>query len=261
MNTAYPRHPAAQSPSLPASVQPGAGTRLTVNALGHSTGAPPRGQTFNHPFRPFLGSASLTFRLGTVQSLAGIGPIEPKIKVNGQLVPMSEKDGNTPAALFLGGLTPNADGISYAALEVTPDEKTGELTKDSRVEIVHTITPVSLLPNLGRGAIALILWSKGNPLASTRSSISICRYLRILRHGERRDRVPKHPIPMRVPGARSHLTRYRPRAGMGMPMTAIRLGETIANAPARKWKHPGFTRAVWNALASRWVATVQPRFV
>lgn len=159
--------------------RPGDGTRITVNALGHSTSAPAGGATFNHPFRPAFGAGSVTFRLGTVASLAGGGPLEPKIRVNGQLVPMSGKDGISPAPLALRANVANSDGISWAALEVHPNDK-GELMKDSNVEIVHTATPISHTPNIGRAAIAMIIWSSGNPLRVLPIVHFNLRYFRVL---------------------------------------------------------------------------------
>src|SRR5205814_294096 len=109
-----------------------------------------------------LSGRSITFLLGTVASFAGIGPIEPKIKINGQLVRMSGKNGGLPTPLALGNVRPNADGVSWAALEVHPDD-TGELVKESLVEIVHTnFNPVSHALTIGRCAIAMILWSGGS---------------------------------------------------------------------------------------------------
>ncbi|MEI9894232.1 MAG: hypothetical protein WDN28_10195 [Chthoniobacter sp.] len=143
-------------------------------------GAAPRGQTFNHPWRPALAAGRVTFNLGTVASFAGVGPIEPKITVNGTLVPMSGKDGNTPAGLTIKASVANDDGVSFAALEVHPDPDTGELTKDSKVEIVHTNATISHAPNLGRTAIALILWSGGQPLRVLPIVHFNLRYLRIL---------------------------------------------------------------------------------
>ncbi|HSI10716.1 MAG TPA: hypothetical protein VK961_01670 [Chthoniobacter sp.] len=175
----YPRHWDAQPVRMPVLTQPGTGTRLTVNALGHATGATPGGATFNHPFRPALSAGRITFQLGTVTSLAGDGPMEPKIKVNGQLVPMSGKDGITPAALALSAEVANSDGISWAAMEVHPDDK-GELTKDAKVEIVHTATVVSHELDLGRCAIAMILWNGRTPLRVLPIVHFNLRYVRLL---------------------------------------------------------------------------------
>jgi len=194
MNTPHPPtvHGNVTPGHVPVLTRPGVATRLTVNALGHSTGAPPAGPTFNHPFRAALGSASITFRLGTVQSLAGFGPIEPRIKVNGQLVPMSGKDGNTPAPLALSASVATADGISWAVLEVSPDPNTGELTKDSLVQIVHTNNPVSHSRTLGRCAIAMILWQARHPLRVLPIVHFNLRYFRILASAGAPTGAPKH---------------------------------------------------------------------
>jgi hypothetical protein len=178
----FPKHHAARPASLHALAQPGVNTRLTVNALGHATSATPGGPTFNHPWRPALSALRITFNLGTVASLAGDEPLEPKIKVNGQLVPMSGKDGITPAALALEPGVANADGISWAALEVHPNDS-GELLKDAKVEIVHTATPISHAADLGRTAIALIVWSGGNPLRALPIVHFNLRYVRLISPG------------------------------------------------------------------------------
>lgn len=175
----FPRHRDAQPAPSPILTQPGTRTRLTVNALGHATGASPGGTIFNHPFRPALSAGRITFQLGTVTSLAGDGPLEPRIKVNGQLVPMSGKDGRTPAALAINAGLANEDGISWAALEVHPDDK-GELTKDSSVEIVHTATVVSHTTDVGRCAIAMILWNGRSPLRVLPMVHFNLRYVRLL---------------------------------------------------------------------------------
>ncbi|MDR3405599.1 MAG: hypothetical protein P4L99_24095 [Chthoniobacter sp.] len=192
MNTwPFPKHEAAQPHSRVLS-QPGVATRLTANRLGHATGAPSGGATFNHPWRPALSADGVTFNLGTVASLAGVGPIEPKIKVNGQLVPMSGKDGATPASLALKASVANSDGVSWAALEVTPDATSGELTKDSTAEIVHTAMVVSHAPNLGRCAIAMILWSGGHPLRVLPMVHFNLRYVRLLATASDPTGGPRH---------------------------------------------------------------------
>ena len=186
------RHDNVTPDHVPMLARPGEATRLTVNSMGHSTGTPPRGQTFNHSFRPFLGSSSITFRLGVVQSLAGVGPIEPRIKVNGQLVPMSGEDGNTPAPLSLSGVSPGSDGVTWAALEVTPDPATGELLKGALVQIVHTLTPISHSITLGCCALTMILWSGNSPIYAIPVVTFNLRYLRILASAGNPTGAPKH---------------------------------------------------------------------
>ena len=164
---------------MPVLSQPGTHTRLTMNALGHATGAGLGGATFNHPFRPALSSGRVSFQLGTVTSLAGDGPLEPKIKAGGQGAPMSGLDGITPTPLALRADVANSEGISWAVLEVYPDD-TGELTKDSKVEIVHSAETVSHTPDLGRCAIAMILWSGKSPLRVLPIVHFNLRYVRLL---------------------------------------------------------------------------------
>jgi hypothetical protein len=172
--------------------RPGANTRITSNALGFALSTPTVGQVFNHPFRPTLASGSITFRLGTVQSLAGSAIIEPKIKIDGQLVPMSGKNGNTFTPLDLGGVKPNSDSVSWAALEVHPDDATGELNKDSKVEIIHTLSPISHVRTYGRCALAMIVWSGRVPTRVFAMIHFNLRYLRILPNAGTPVGVTKH---------------------------------------------------------------------
>jgi hypothetical protein len=163
-------------------VQPGVHTRLTVNSTGFSTGAPVAGPTFNHPFRPALGANSLTFNLGTVASLAGDGPLEPKITVNGERIRMSGKNGSSPVPLKLSADIANSEGVSWAALEASPDDK-GELTKDSKIEIVHTAEGASHDEKLGRCHIAMILWKARNPFRVLPLVHFNLRYIRLVSPG------------------------------------------------------------------------------
>lgn len=141
--------------------RPGTGLLLTSTAVGAALSAPPAGSVFDHAWRPFPRAQAVAFNLGTVQSLAGDGPLEPKISVNGQLVPMSGKDGKSPVALALDAGVANEDGISFAVLEVEPNDD-GELLKASRIEIVHSLNTTSREKGLGRKAIAHLTWNKGS---------------------------------------------------------------------------------------------------
>ncbi|EDY16676.1 hypothetical protein CfE428DRAFT_5789 [Chthoniobacter flavus Ellin428] len=172
--------------------RPAEGTRVTVNALGRAVDANAGGAAWNHAYRPFLAGQSMTFTLGFVQSFAGATPLEPVITSNGQTLPMSGKDGTVPTPLALDPSIANADGVSWAALEVSPDPATGELFADSLAQIVHTATPVSHAPNLGRCAIAMILWSQGQPIQALPLVHFNLRYLRVLPAAGNTTGGPRH---------------------------------------------------------------------
>jgi hypothetical protein len=162
MNTwPFPSQPTPAAAIVP-SPRMGAGTRLTSNYLGYVISASSGGETFDHPWRPALGGGRLTLRPGTVGSLGGDGVYEPKIKVGGALVPMSGDERHGVPALVLEPGVANAAGESWAVLEVEPDSK-GELVKKSRIEIVHTATPFSHTPTLGRHPLVQILWRNRRP--------------------------------------------------------------------------------------------------
>lgn len=144
----------AQGTRLP---QPGTGTQLTANALGYSVSVNVRGQKFAHPFRPSLGAAGLRFARGLVEGL------EPKIKG----VPLSGDSGHGQPALPLEFKDANKDGdggLSWAVIEVEPDEE-DMLTNETPIRMVHRNTPiVSRAPNIGRIAIAQIIWRNKRPV-------------------------------------------------------------------------------------------------
>jgi hypothetical protein len=173
-------------------LRPAEGTRITANALGRSVGNAGPSVDWNHPWRPFLGGRSLTFTLASVQSLATSLPIEPTIKSNGKQLPMSGQTGTVPTPLALDPSVASKDGISYAALEVHPDPTSGELTKDSLVQIVHTNNPVSLLTGVGLCAITLILWSQGQPIQALPLVHFNLRYLRVMPATGNTAGAPKH---------------------------------------------------------------------
>lgn len=139
--------------------QRGAGTRITdFGALGFSVSADRGGASFGHPWKPFLGGLRLQFNLGLVTAGA---VVVPTIKAGGKRVALNA----TPApALVLNPSLVNGNGESYAVLEVVPDAQ-GNLTKDSRVEIVQSDSSApSLDPALGKKVIALILWRERQPV-------------------------------------------------------------------------------------------------
>jgi hypothetical protein len=122
----------------------------------------------------------VTFVVGTVASLGGDGPLQPKIQSAGQLMPMSGKDGASPVPLLLTADVANSDGLSWAALEVHPDAASGELLKDSKVEIIHTASPFSHAQGFGRAPLALIIWNGRNPLRVYPLAHFNLRYVRLL---------------------------------------------------------------------------------
>lgn len=134
---------------------PGVGTRLTANEAGFSYSAPVAGGQFAHPWKPSLGGFFLRFNRGIVQ---GEQVREPRIGG----VPMSGGPGVPQPALKLEPGKANANGESYAVLEVEPNEK-GVLDGKSRVEIVHSTLTNSHGPKIGRQPIALILWKNKRP--------------------------------------------------------------------------------------------------
>jgi hypothetical protein len=144
--------------------QPGAGALVTANDLGFGFSGKGGGATFDHPFRPALSGKNINFKIGLVRSLNGVGPIQPTIKVGGQQVPMSGKNGNTRTPLVLDPGMQNADGVSWAVLEVSPDPTSGELIQGALCQLVHGVTTTSTDPNLGRTPIAMILWRKQVPV-------------------------------------------------------------------------------------------------
>jgi hypothetical protein len=159
---------------MPGHAHPGDGTGLTSNIIGQALRKQGGGQVFNHPWRPFLSAGKVLFNRATIASFAGEGPIEPKIAG----VPMSGKDGNTPTLLDLKG--GGKGDVSFAVLEVTPNDD-GELMKDSKIEIVHSDNATaSHTLDIGRTAIALILWSKGTPVRVLPILFFNLRYARVV---------------------------------------------------------------------------------
>lgn len=123
------------------------GTLLTSNAAGFGyEGAPGAGQQFGHPWKPFLSARTLQLSRGLVETFT------PKI---------GEKRMDE-TVLELKADVANELGESWAVLEVEPDAQ-GKLTKDSRIEIVHTKETVSLEEKIGRAPLTLILWRDQRP--------------------------------------------------------------------------------------------------
>jgi hypothetical protein len=151
-----PIHPPHAEGPLPSAPPPrtGTGTRLTVNDLGHTYSAPPRGGTFDHPFRPALAGMNLRLSPGIVDTFIPL--------IDGQ--PMNGAGGKPAPLLELDAADVNADGTSWCVLEVVPNAQ-GVLDKNSRIELIHTgDASKSKDPNLGRKPITLLLWRAGRPV-------------------------------------------------------------------------------------------------
>jgi hypothetical protein len=132
----------------------GTGTRLTVNDMGHTYSAPPRGGTFAHPFRPTLAGRNLRLSLGIVDTFIPV--------IDGQ--PMNGANGKPAPLLELDSADVNADGTSWCVLEVVPNAQ-GVLDANSRIELIHTgDASKSKDENLGRKPITLLLWRGGRPI-------------------------------------------------------------------------------------------------
>lgn len=187
----FAKHQAEQPLAGGVMTRPAEGTRVTVNALGRAVDANAGGASWNHAWRPFLSGGTVTFTLGSVQSFAGPAPIEPTILAGGQRLPMSGKEGTVPTPLALDATVATAAGVSYAALEVHPDDN-GELQLDALVQIIHTATPVSHANTIGRCAIALILWSQGQPIQALPLVHFNLRYLRALPAAGNTTGGPRH---------------------------------------------------------------------
>jgi hypothetical protein len=158
---------------------PGTGTWLTANVFGHSISDGRGRQTFNHPFRPALGGNSMTLRIGLVSSMNGDGPLQPAIKVGGELVPMAGADFNTPARLALDPGVQNKDGVSWAILQVVPDAD-GELRKTSRIEIVHGTETTSHALALAVCPLVQIIWKGQSALRTIPIVHFNLRYTRLV---------------------------------------------------------------------------------
>ncbi len=149
--------------------QPGRGTRLTINSLGQCVSVATPAASFAHPFTPSLATKSISFSKGLVDSF------EPTIKK----IPISGADGVPQPALLLDPKNANANGESWACLEVEPNDQ-GVLTKDSRLEVVESNNPVSIDPKVGRVALALIVWRNQRPYRAFPIVYFNLRYQRVL---------------------------------------------------------------------------------
>ncbi len=152
MITRGPIIPWPPKPAPAAKPMPGAGTLLALGPGGYSVSAPDRGATYPHPFKPSLSGLALRFSRGLVENR------EPTIK--------GVRIGGTATAaqpeLAIEAAVANAAGESWCCVEVHPDAQ-GELPAESKIEIVHTRTPRSLSPEVGRQALCMIVWREGNP--------------------------------------------------------------------------------------------------
>jgi hypothetical protein len=147
---------------MSATPQPAPGTLLTSNALGFAYAAQPGVGGWGHPWRPYLGGGQLRLSRGTVE---GFTP-----KIDGK--PMTER------TLLLDPALQTADGESWAILEVEPNAD-GILTKESRIEIVHGTDKVSNVPEVGRIALALIVWKGSRPALAIPAVHMNLRYVRV----------------------------------------------------------------------------------
>ena len=161
---ARPEEKAAPRPAP--SQRPGTGTRTIVNSLGSVLSAVPAPRALALCWVPRLNGNGIAFSRGLVE---GITPKIGQVKITD----------NPPPVLELKRDQVNADGESWACLEVEP-MPTGALGPLSRVEIVHGNNPFSGDPKVGRQPLAQILWSNGRPTQVIHVTKFNLRFFRIL---------------------------------------------------------------------------------
>jgi hypothetical protein len=176
MNATIIPQPKAPAPPVPPPLRPGVGARLTSNELGQSLDFTAPGASYPHPWRPSLSRAGVRLTRGLIN-----GQWEPVI--NG--VKLSAR---TQPVLALKPELATDAGESWVCVEVEPDAL-GEITKDSRVEIVHRNQPRSLDPQIGCEALVQILWRGRTPLAAFELVHFNLRYTRVLPAGKTLDQV------------------------------------------------------------------------
>lgn len=131
---------------------PGAGVRLTVNAMGHTYSAAPQGRSLNHPFRPALSGGTVRFVLGIVDvfvPLIGDAPMVDQVTLV-----------QAPLTIDSGVAVKDEHGglVSWVMLEVSPNAD-GVLDVKSKIELKHSGDPSpSHDIALGRQAITQLLW-------------------------------------------------------------------------------------------------------
>jgi hypothetical protein len=155
----------------------GKGTLLTVTSAGYSISVPSRKGRYPHPFKPALGSLTVSFSRGLVEGF------EPKIKGK----PISGGPGIAPPLLKLDPAVANAAGESWCCIEVEPNDA-GQVDEKSRVEMVHTASRGSLDPKVARFPVVLILWRNKRPFFTHEIAYFNVRYRRI----PQRDGPPYH---------------------------------------------------------------------
>ena len=155
--------------SLPVRLQPGAGTLLSLNAMGASIGAQRKAGKYPHPFKPSLNALGVRLSHGLIE---GYPPT-----IGGE--PIGGGPGKEPPMLRLDAAVANEAGESWVCVEVVPD-KDGALTRESPRVIVHTREPRSLAMELGRCPLVQILWQKKRPWRAFEIVHFNLRYARVL---------------------------------------------------------------------------------
>lgn len=151
--------------------RPGAGARLFQNALGYGYSAPAKAPTFDHPWRPMLSGDHISFRSGRINTF------EPTI----DRIPLRGDDKHPAPQLKLDQTLVNAAGESWVCVDVYPTDQ-GELTQDSKIELVQASSQSTSSHALTRGrkAICLILWTKGVPVQAIAAVHWNMTYLRVV---------------------------------------------------------------------------------
>ena len=140
---------------------PGKDTQLASGPGGTMVSFLPTRSLFESPFFPRLAQGGVMLATGTIGTTS---PFEPKIGK----VPISGDKSNAAPVLKITAAQVDADTqTSFVALEVEADAK-GEITKDTRLSIVHT-SKITVRKGEKEGtevamtALALIVWAGEQP--------------------------------------------------------------------------------------------------
>jgi hypothetical protein len=175
-----PAFEAAQKAATALQPRPGANSLLSLTPLGFTISGRRKRSSFAHPFAVHLaygrGGGGVRIANGRV-TLPVVGALEPVIKVNGEMVPITGQDRRTPPTLRLEASVATEAQESWVCVEVVSDED-GNFDEKTVVEVVHRSAPTSNEKTVGRHPLALILWLNGKPGSIHQCTHFNLRYVR-----------------------------------------------------------------------------------